>query len=146
MRIPKTLVQFENHRALFVVTGAIEAEFYVAYQGEMSLVKSFTIPKPVYSDREDRSRGNGRSYENGGKFEIIKNSMATDFAKELKKTFKELTQEKFDLLYVFCPAKVHNVVETALPAPLKKKLVRVWKGNYQHEKPSGLLEKIKKIQ
>ena len=144
MQIKKGLIQFSVHRGLFIVTGTVEADFYQAHQGEINKLTSFAVEKPQYSDREGYGqRGGGLVYESGSKVEVIKKTMHQEFIKQLKGTLQELAKEKWDHVYVFCPATAHKEIEAALPADLKKKLVRVWPGNYHKEHLFKLLEKIK---
>ncbi len=143
MKIPNALLQFATHRSLFVVTGTQEADFYVAYQGEIQKVKTFVLEKPTYSDREYVGRrSGGAAYESGSIAQAIKRSMQRDFITHLSDALKELQRESFEHVYVFCPATVHNDVEGAIPATLRKKVVRVWKGNYHKQTPIDLIKKI----
>lgn len=144
MKIPSTLLQFKDKTALLLVTGTEEASFFIARDGIIGNVFQFKLEKTKFSDREDSGRHGTVAFENGGKIEKLKKNDRTNFLKSFKEGIKGLlTEEKIDFVYLFAPDTVTKELSEALPATLKKKLVKTYKGNFCKETALNILKKIK---
>ncbi len=144
MKIPSTLIQFKNKTGLILVTGTEEADFFLAQNSMISGVFHFKLEKTKFSDREDSSRRGSVAFETGAITEKIKKAARRDFVKSFKEETKRLsTEQKIDLVYLFAPDTIIKELEKALPAVLKKNLVKTYIGNFCKESPLNILKKIK---
>jgi len=146
MRISKNLPQFHNQKALIIVSGVQEAEFYIASEGIITKLKAFRIPRRRYSDKEgfsiSRSR-RGTFGSSGSVREHPKQALLQDFIHRFKKEINEIDR-KSNITSTFLLSSAHmiNIVQKAFPPSLKKKLLIVARGNYCGRHPFELLKKI----
>lgn len=144
MKIPSALLQFKNKTGLILITGTEEARFFVARNGVISDIFHFRLEKTKFSDREDSARRGSVAFETGSKTEQLKRAIRQDFTKNFKEETKRLaTEQKIDSVYLFAPDSIIKDLEKALPAILKKKLVKTYIGNFCKESTLNILKKIK---
>lgn len=145
MKIPSTLVQFKDKAGLILVTGTEEAKFFVIQNGIISNVFQFRLEKVKFSDREDSSRHGSATFETGAKIEQLKKLARQDFIKNFKEETARLSaQQKIDYVYLLAPQLIVKELEKALPAILKKKLIKTCTGNFCKESMLNILKKVKK--
>ncbi|OQX00656.1 hypothetical protein BWK69_00995 [Candidatus Parcubacteria bacterium A4] len=145
MKIPQHLLQFENKKALFIVTGEKVVEFYIAGDGAISKEKEFEIifPEHLKTDGFFGRKGGG-GVGTGSLEEMPKEKVRQDFLKEYKVSIKEIfSKNKINHIYLFSPSEVIGIVEKNLPAGEGKKILGRFKGNFHNQTPIQLLEKIK---
>ena len=76
----------------------------------------------------------------------MKEEYRQEFLKELKKHLKEIKEkENITGVYLFTPDYLHKMVEETMSKSLQDKIKFVAKGNYYHEHPFELIEKIKHV-
>ncbi len=156
MQIPKQLPQFEQEKALLIVSGRLGMNFYLASKGKIKKLKSFRFPKPskVYTDTEGffvtRSGGGRRPGERitGAVLEPKKQRLRQELYRKFKKHLNELIKkEKINQLYLFVPDYLHTEMEGLLKDNLSNKMKKQIKltilGNYLKSQPLTLLRKIK---
>lgn len=145
MKISQKLPQFEKEKALIIVASQMEADFYVAFGGEIAKTTSFKITKPRYSDREGfvaRASG-GKAVSGGPSYSIDKEKIRIDFLKAFREKIKPFSQDKkIGRVYLFAESYVVNEIQKFLPAGLKSKIKTVIRGNYSKNHPFDLLEVI----
>jgi len=137
MKISENLPQFNDGIALCITTGSHEADFYLAAQGMIEKIDTFTVEKT------DPAIPAGFVVAESGGRKHLKKMRQADFLE----TFKEhlaiiLKKQPIALAYLFTPAEVAKELVQTLPAALQKNL-RVYEGNFHNEHPFKLLEKIK---
>lgn len=138
MKISKTLPQFSEESALFIVAGLYEADFYLASEGEINQVDSFTV---AISDPAIKK---GFKVRESGGAKHLKQMRQADFLKTFKTHLTAvINKQPAKLVYLFAPTAVAKELTVALPVALKKTL-RTFKGNFHKEHPFKLLEKIGK--
>ncbi len=145
MKISNKLPQFNEEKALFIVTGKQEAKFYIVHKGEINEIDSFEIEKPKYSDKEGWFKRRVRSFVmgSGAPLEPPKQKIIKDFLKKLKEKYKETSSHNnFEALYLFTPHYLLPSVKESLPGGTKIKLTI--DGEYYFQHPFKLLEKIKR--
>ncbi len=71
MKITRDLPQFQNKKALIVVTGFHEADFYIVAMARMEKIGEFKLLYPHYSDKEGffETAGHGKVLESGSVLE-----------------------------------------------------------------------------
>lgn len=145
MKITKTLPQFVRSVALFIVTGTEEADFYLAHDGNLDKVASFTAPKEHYSDRENFGRRGSVVFESGDKASQRKKTIRRDFLQGIKNNLQIIIKSNTDItaVYLLTPAEVKRDLAAILPAKLKIKVKKVILGNFHKEHPFVWLEKIR---
>jgi hypothetical protein len=144
MLVPQTLPQFNNRKALVVVTGKQDARFYRISEGIFIEFDNFKIPRPHYSDKEGyfRSRSKGITMSSGAVRELQDEIVIGDFVREFRRHIKA-AGNGFDEVYFFTPSTVKKALLDALPASLKGKIHAIFEGNHYKTSPLGLLSRIK---
>ena len=141
-----SLSQFKNKKALLVVTGLHEADFYIAKDGNLQKTGDFKLLNPHYSDKEgffERS-GHGRVLETGSVLETNKIEIRHRFLKGMDKILDSIVKrQKITDIYLFSPNFVVNELTQLLPKEDRKKIRYIFIGNYTHMHPFQLLAKIK---
>lgn len=134
MQISQELPQFSERSALLVVTGAHEAEFYVAHKGVIEKVHSFKVEKPQYSDKEGFSED-----------QEVKGKVLQDFLLEFRQQGRDIYMKHMpDEVYMYTPDYMVNLVTEALPADAERNIIVTFRGNYYDKHPTELLEMIQK--
>jgi len=140
MKITQKLHQFTDEKALIIVTSAREADFHIASDGEVGKIDSFQLEKIHFSDNEGFFGGGESS---GSVKEPPKEEYRQEFLKGMNEHLEGLeSRESITSVYLFTPDYLHKMVEDAMPKDLQKKMKFTAKGNYYHEHPFKLLEKI----
>ncbi|MCR4284353.1 MAG: hypothetical protein NUV64_03540 [Parcubacteria group bacterium] len=147
MKITKKLHQFTGEKALIIVTGAMEALFHIASDGEINKIDSFKLDKIHFSDNEGffgRAGNGGKVASSGSVKEPLKKEYLQEFLKEMKAYIKNI-QSKYEItsIYLFTPDYLYKMVEESMPKNLQSKIKFIAKGNYYHERPFELIDKIK---
>ncbi len=156
MQIPKQLPQFADEKALFIVSGRLGMEFYLANSGKIKKLQSFHFPKPskLYTDNEGfflRSSGGGKNPGvtiSGSVREPKKQRLRQELYRKLRKHLENiLKKENITRIYLFAPDYLHKEIKTIikdnLSNKLKKQIRMVIEGNYLKSSPLTLIRKIK---
>lgn len=123
MKIAQQFPQFKKERALLIVTGTQEAEFYLAGDGVVEKIETFRIPRIRYSDREGLAVRTGKTGVTGGSSKSLKDQYRQEFAAKFKVSAKDvITRTTPTQITIISP--VIAEVEQLLPATTKK-LVRM---------------------
>jgi len=149
MKIKQELPQFEDKKALLIVSGKKEAKFYLANAGEVKKIDQLLPEEFKYSDNEGyfETRAMGKVVGSGSVRERMKNYLIQQFSDKLAdKTLSLDKENKFDEIYLFSPDYMKNWVRENLSPQLIKKIVLQSEGNYVQNPPFDLLEKIKKYE
>jgi len=143
MKIKKQLPQFDEHPALLIVLGGREGVFYFAKDGQIEQVGSSSVSVPKYSDNEGffRTRGRGGMSISGSVREFDKNELQKKFANACVSTLKQIQKaHSFEETYLFVPARLKNLIKEALPARVRKKIVKTKTGNHHEKHPFEILD------
>ncbi|PIR58106.1 MAG: hypothetical protein COU71_00345 [Parcubacteria group bacterium CG10_big_fil_rev_8_21_14_0_10_38_31] len=146
MKITQKLHQFTGEKALIIITGAQEADFHIASDGEVNKIDSFKLEKIHFSDDEGffgRAGNGGKVASSGSVKEPLKEEYRQEFLKDLTTHLEsiESNQEITDV-YLLTPDYLYKMVEEAMSKKLQNKIKLTVKGNYYHEHPFELIEKI----
>jgi hypothetical protein len=149
MKISTALPQFTGECAILMVSGAQDAVFYTAKNGVLSKHKRIAVAAPKYSDNEGffAARASGRrgdgTLRSGAVRELNKWETRNSFIKEAATYLKEL-QLAHDAkrMFVFAPGYMLNALEGHLPKRIQSMIAKHFRGEYAHEHPFRLLEKI----
>jgi len=148
MKIPQNLPQFENEKALFIVSGIKEALFLLVHKGEIISQDNFRIVKETVAEEKEGffiRGGRGKIFEMGAVFEPKKKKIRKEFLEKLKKHFKEIfDKEKIDSVYIFAPGHVLKSIKAQIPTSVQNKIKMAKKGNYTEYHPLKLIEMIVK--
>lgn len=143
MKISKTLPQFENSPALFLVSGEYEAHFYVAKDGIIEEKKSIK-----HSPRENAKEKQGFITASHGPSGIGAVSHHGAYVEDLKRKFiKEVHQaiddlvidEKIKNIYFFAPRYVDQRLFKEIPHYEQVKIKMEFHGEYIHENPMKII-------
>ena len=140
MKIPAKFQQFEDENVLIVITGAQDADIYLASNGIFEKIKSIKVPRRKYSDEEGFSKQ--KSGVSGSAREYPKEAVRQEFLNQLENELKKIPQ-KITSVFLFSPDYFLKTVESSFPYPLKDKIKITIAGNYIHYRPLEILEKIK---
>ncbi|MEX2054338.1 MAG: hypothetical protein WD883_02250 [Candidatus Colwellbacteria bacterium] len=148
MQISQTLPQFEDAKALLIVTSQQGALFYSAHKGQLEKLDEFQIPSITYSDNEGHSQKHKGGILMGSGFvrEEQKKTMRHKFLGQLDEYLNNISKrhQSIERIYVFAPAYVLLSVKGAIPYPLREKRITTIAGDYHQQHPFKLLEKIQK--
>ncbi|MBX4187972.1 MAG: hypothetical protein KW793_02435 [Candidatus Doudnabacteria bacterium] len=148
MKISNYLPHF-SEACLLVSSGKQEAEFFLIENDEVEEVHHLKVNKPEYTDRESRTErrsDSGRMFGGGGSFKHQEDELERSFIKKLSEATSNLTNEhKAKQIYLFCPTYLSKQIEASLPNDLRKKIMYIFYGNYQHQHPFVLLSKIQEF-
>lgn len=143
MKIPQDLVQFDNRKALIIVSGAQEARFLLAHDGQLEELHDFKVEKITYSDREGHflRRAFGRVLGSGSVYENKKERQTIEFLSEFKKHFKKvLTTLKPKEIIICAPDYIEPKITEV--ASKKHEVKQVLHGNYTNDKLVDILKII----
>ena len=147
MKIPKEFPQFDDEKAIFIVTGKQTAVFHLAYKGNLIELAEFKIEYPSYPDKEGFSmnRGKGMTFGFGWVLEDKKQEKAKDFLRVLEDAGKDiLKKHDASKIYLFSPKYVlADAKETIRKIAPNKVEVRTFSGNYTRTHPKKLLNELK---
>lgn len=143
MKIAQQFPQFKKERALMILTGTQEAEFYLAGDGSMEKVEMFRIPRIKYSDKEGLSVRTGKTGVTGGGSGSVKEQYQQEFTAKFKGTAKDvITRVMPTQIMIVSP--IIGEVEQLLPATAKKLVVMQLKKNLCERHMEEILEHVKK--
>ena len=146
MKIPQNLPQFENDRAIFVITGRQAAAFYLGHKGGLKELVEFKIEGPSYADKEGSSmhRDGGITFGFGWTLERNKQSETKEFLKQLGETSKKiLAKYGATKIYLFSPQYVLGSTKEIMKDIAGNKIeVRTFSGNYTRMHPLKLVEEL----
>jgi len=142
MKIPRELPQFRN-KALIIVAGNLEAEFYLCFEGVINSIDSFKIPMPKYAKEGGyfMTRGTGKVFRTGAVYEKSE-QIRHRFKIRFKEAVKKNNFEDFSEIYVFTPSGIKKDIEESLSL-FKGKIQHIFAGDYTHGHQFDLLKKIK---
>ena len=143
MKIAQQLPQFKKERALLILTGTQEAEFYVAGDGNTERIEAFRIPHIRYSDKEGLAVRPGKTGVTGGNLKSVKEHYRQQFSAKFKQSAKDIIARiKPTQLVIISP--IVSEVEALLPVSTKK-LVRLrLRKNLCEQHPEHIFEHIAK--
>lgn len=147
MKIELNLPQFNNKKALLVVTGEHDAKIYVASNGIIKELDLIYIQKPQYTDREGffEEKNSTGLYGSGSVYEPKKLYMRKKFLKSLKKELNEIFKKNVvDDIHLFSPRYMEELIKEELSNEVREKVESEEFGNYFHMHPFKLLLMIKK--
>jgi len=148
MQISQKFPQFEDEKALLVVTGKQEASFYMAHKGNLEKLDEFYIPPITYSDNEGHSEKHklGMMIGSGYVREDKKRTLRYKFLGQLEEYLDKISRKhEVDHIYLFCPSYVLLSVKGVIPYSLKDKRLESIAGDYHHQHPFKLLEMIREM-
>ncbi len=146
MKIPHSLPQFENTRALFVVTGEFEGKFYIAEKGELKEAEHL-----ILNPREEAKEKQAFVGKKGGMQSLSSVSHHGAYILDLKNKFYReisklteniISKKKIDDLYIFIPEYAKNKIIERFPIIALEKNKGVYTGEYTKHNPLELLEMI----
>lgn len=146
MKIKKELPQFENSKALFLVSGKQSGKIYLINNGEVKEESDFEINNPVYSDREGHfmKAGSGKDLAQGSVYEDKSEYVITKYLKLLQdKVKKTIKEESPDLIYLFAPDYLLPKIQESIPSQARKMIKETYKGNYTKETIFSIISKTK---
>ncbi len=143
MKIAQQFPQFKKERALLILTGTQEAEFYLAGDGSMEKIETFRIPRIRYSGNEGLSVRTGKTGVTGGGSKSTKEQYQQEFTAKFRSSAKDVVARMMPTqLYVVSPVVAE--VEALLPAQAKKLIKVRLRKNLCERHPEEILEHIQK--
>lgn len=144
MKIPRAYNQFEGKHALIMVAGKQGARLYDVHDGKLEEVDSLKLSHAsFYNDGPFyKARSQGGTSRSGPVREVQDQKMVSDFIKELKKHMDNVRADIYSDVYIMAPAKSKNAVVQSLPTPLRKKITKIFPGNFFNKTPLDILHKV----
>ena len=144
MKIPKIMAQFDQRPALFMASGEYEAKFYLALNGEISLINTLKMPP-----REEAREKQAFVGIKGGRYGLAAVSHKGGYIEDLKKKFARKVHgvihdilAKYDIMEIhfFTPRFVSERVIQKLDKSERKKVKLIISKEFTKKNP---LEMIK---
>lgn len=143
MKIAQQFPQFKKERALLILTGTQDAEFYLASEGSMERIEMFRIPRMKFSDREGLSVRPGKMGVTGGSSLSMKERYRQEFAAKFKTAAKDVVARVMPTqIAIISP--IVGEIEELLPAISKKAVNMRLRKNLCERHPEEILGHIKK--
>jgi hypothetical protein len=143
MKIAQQFPQFKKERALLILTGTQEAEFYLAGDGSMEKVEMFRIPRIRYSGNEGLSVRTGKTGVTGGGSKSNKEQYQQEFTAKFKAMAKDVVTRVMPTRIMIISPVVAEV--EGLMATTAKKLVTMrLRKNLCERHPEEILEHVQK--
>ncbi len=145
MKITQSLPQFEDTKALLLVSGTQFAEAYEASRGEIQKIVAFRAELPESDERAHIKVRGGKGQTMGvwSTKQDAKEVLQREFVADFKKQTKTLADAGWDEVYLFAPAHAMKTLVESLPPKLRDVLAGEIAGNYTKAEPFALLKKIK---
>ncbi|MEK7183057.1 MAG: hypothetical protein AAB776_00300 [Patescibacteria group bacterium] len=149
MRIRKDLPKFTHKPSLLVVTGRVSAILYFAHEGVLKVVERIEEKPEYFTDNEGffESRtsrmGQGRALTaaSGSVREPYDDKRVGRFVRRLRvELWRQIHKATIADIYIFTP-KGHEIL-SHLQTRVQNKVRRVIKGDFMHEHPFHLLERL----
>jgi len=143
MKIAQQFPQFKKERALLILTGTQEAEFYLAGDGLMEKVEMFRIPRIRYSGNEGLAVRPGKTGVTGGSSKSTKEQYQQEFAAKFKTAIKQVAARTMPTqITIISP--IMGEIEQMLPIASKKSVTMRLKKNLCERHPEEILGHIQK--
>jgi hypothetical protein len=139
MKIPKNLPQFEKNSGAIIVAGNLNADFYLAKDGEINKVSGFVVEKSKFSDREQAGKYGSVFFQSGDKAAAMKNFLQKESFIAFKSNLKNVSSAK--VVYLFAPGTIMSELQKLLPKKWEKTL-KTYNGNFAKLSLVNLLKKI----
>lgn len=143
MKIAQQFPQFKKERALLILTGTQDAEFYLAGDGAIERIESFRIPRIRFSDKEGLSVKTGKTGVTGGSAHSTKERYQQEFAAKFKVSAKDIIGRTIPT-QIAIVSPIINEIEQLLPTTSKKTVSIRLRKNLCERHPEEILEHIKK--
>lgn len=143
MKIAQQFSQFKKERALIILTGTQEAEFYLAGEGSMEKVEMFRIPRIRYTGNEGLSVRTGKTGVTGGGSKSTKEQYQQQFDAKFKTMAKNVIG-RVAPTQILIISPVIAEVEGLLPTTVKKLVTVRLRKNLCERHPEEILEHIQK--
>jgi hypothetical protein len=143
MKIPQQFPQFKKERALLIVTGTQEAEFYHAGDGSLEKVEMFRIPRIRFTGDEGLNVRTGKTGVTGGGSKSTKELYQQEFDAKFKAIAKSVLARLVPTQIVVISPVVAEV-EGLLPTTAKKLITIRLRKNLCEKHAEEILEHIQK--
>ena len=144
MKIAQQFPQFKKERALLILTGTQEAEFYLAGDGLIEKIESFRIPRIKFSDKEGLSVRTGKTGVTGGGSNSAKEQYKQQFDAKFKNSVKEVIGRTIPTqIAIISP--IVGEIEQMLPVASKKAVNMRLRKNLCERHPEEILGHIQKV-
>ncbi len=146
MKITKNLPQFNGQNHLVAVASNHEAKFFTAADGSIHEISSFSIEDDSYTDKENASMSHsakGVTTITGSLRETLRQKNLKAFEKKFIESIKEhLKKVSYSSASLFIPRQGKRLLASLIPREIQDKITKTVYGNYIHEHPFALLEKL----
>ena len=145
MKITHNLPQYQKQNLLLAVASTQVAKFFLARNGEILEISSFSIEKEIYTDKEAAvlRSGKGSTTINGAVKENIKQHTTEHFEKKFVQELKQMTaKERVSAISLFIPKQIAGAVVKMMPHDLQNMIKNKITGNFLHDHPFELLRKL----
>ncbi|MDD5099035.1 MAG: hypothetical protein PHP35_01720 [Candidatus Colwellbacteria bacterium] len=146
IKIPRDLPQFDEKRALIIVSGGLEARVFLGDKGSLLEISHLRAPEIHYTDKENRfaKRVKGQTLGMGSVMKPVHRKEEAEFLKTFKKEIlKTIKKNNPDNIFVFVPRYPAAAIIGSLPKPFDKKAKVISYGNYLDKHPKEILSLIK---
>ncbi|EKD23803.1 MAG: hypothetical protein ACD_81C00180G0005 [uncultured bacterium] len=143
MKIAQQFPQFKKERALLIVTGTQEAEFYLAGDGVIEKIEMFRVPKIKFSDREGLSVRTGKTGVTGGSSNSPKELYQQAFVAKFKVTAKDVVTRVLPTQITIISPVIAEI-EQLLPVTAKKLVTMRLKKNVCERHMEEILGHVQK--
>ena len=142
--LPKRLPQFEDKKALLIVTGSQNGKIYCATNSKIEELASIHIPGARFYDTGGFLERPAKNKKMETTLIHLKSQLLrVPFLRELEKQLIPLLRiHAFASIYIFSPDGLAKHIAELIPRQLKNSIRMVVSGNYVRFSPLLLLEKV----
>lgn len=144
MLIPKRLPQFEDKKALLIVTSSQQGKIYCATRSKIEELASVNIPGARFYDTGGfLSRTPKNEKQENALIHLKSQLLRVPFLRELEKQLLPILRTQvYASIYIFSPDGLSKHIAELIPRQLKDSIRLVVSGNYLRFSPLLLLEKV----
>jgi hypothetical protein len=147
IQISHKMPELREEEALVLVAGTRNAIFYKIKGGHINQVESIKVLTPKYSDNEGhfKVRAKGTIIRSGSVREVDNIELGREFLSEINSAMGQLSAKSSSQVYVFAPSQIKIALIESLPPKWRSRVTRVVEGNFTHNSPNSIIDKLKEI-
>jgi len=143
MKIKDSLPQFNNKRALIIVTGREYAEFYLASNGEVATLEKIETEKRSPAEVVDKFKTRTSGYIVSGADEEETKRETREFLSMFEEKFPDILRVATpELIYLFSPSYISQEILHRIPKSKINTVAAHFDGNYRDKHLFDLLQMI----
>lgn len=140
MLIPQKLPQFEGRKLLIIVSGELQAKYYIAHDGKIYFLDSFFVSNPRTEPTDDYFK-NSRLGIAASVYDRDRKTLQRKLLQRLHHDTAEIfKRERISETYLFCIEYMMRRVKSTIPQEVRDTISFEYPGDMQYHTPLNLME------